>query len=65
MRERQGEPMRGFIILAIICLSVLWAFDAYEYDGRYSHAAWQQTAAEGRYFSDQVQRLIDRALSGH
>jgi hypothetical protein len=57
--------MRGFIILALFSFGVLWAFDAYEYDGRYSHAAWQQTVAEGRYFSDQVQRWINTALSGH
>jgi hypothetical protein len=57
--------MRDYIIITVFSLGALWAFDAHEYNGRYSHAAWQQTAAEGRYFSDQVQRLIDRALSGH
>jgi hypothetical protein len=57
--------MRGFIIRAIFVCGVLWAFDAYEYDGRYSHDLWQQAAAEGQHFSYEVQRRIDSALSGH
>jgi hypothetical protein len=50
--------MRGFIVLVIVLFGALWAFDTYEYGGRYSHSAWQQTAAEGQYISDQVQRLM-------
>jgi hypothetical protein len=56
--------MRGFIFLTIVAIGAFWAFDTYEYGGRYSHAFWQQTVAEGRYFSDQVQRLVNKAMSG-
>jgi len=57
--------MRGLIMLAVIAFGVIWAFDAYEYDGRYSHAAWQQANAEGQNFSQEVKRWVDRTLSGH
>jgi len=57
-------PMRQLIILAIFAFGVLWAFDAYEYDGRYSRNIWQQGVAEGQYFSYQVQLWINKILSG-
>lgn len=56
--------MRGFVVLAVLSSGAFWAFDAYEYDGRYSRDLWQQVAAEGQYFSDQGQHQINRALSG-
>jgi hypothetical protein len=56
--------MRTFIILAML-VGVLWAIDAYEYNGRYSHDLWRRAAAEGQYFSYEVQRRINTALSGH
>ncbi len=53
------------VIIAVICmLTVLWAFDAYENDGRYSHDLWQHGMAEGQYYSSQVQHWVNRTLSG-
>jgi hypothetical protein len=53
------------IMLAVLATAAFWAFDAYEYDGRYSDELWRQAASDGRYFSDQVQRQINGAMSGH
>jgi hypothetical protein len=53
------------IMLAVLAAGAFWAFDAYEYDGRYSHDLWQRAADDGQHFSDQVQRQINWALSGH
>jgi hypothetical protein len=53
------------IMLAVLAAAAFWTFDAYEYDGRYSHELWRQAATDGRYFSDQVQRQINWVLSGH
>jgi hypothetical protein len=44
------------VMLAVLAAGAFWVFDAYQYDGRYSKELWQQAAAEGKYFSDQVQR---------
>jgi hypothetical protein len=57
--------MRYYVILTIITISVLWAFDAYQYKGRYRAAFWQETNDLGRNFSHEVQRLLDKAMSGH
>jgi hypothetical protein len=38
--------MRAVVILAI-AFGILWAVDAHEYDGRYSHDLWQRAAADG------------------
>jgi hypothetical protein len=57
--------MRDYIIITVFSLGVLWALDAYEYDGRYSNGIWRQTVQEGQDFSDQVQRRINRAFSGY
>jgi hypothetical protein len=51
-------------MLAVLAAAAFWAFDTYQYGGRYSHELWQQAAADGQYFSDQVQRRINGALSG-
>jgi hypothetical protein len=57
--------MRRFIIPALIIFGAWWAFDAYEYGGRYTQAAWQQANAAGQNFSRDVQHWIDTNLSGH
>lgn len=57
--------MRYYVILTIISISVLWAFDAYQYKGRYRAAFWQETSDLGRNYSHEVQRLLDKAMSGH
>jgi hypothetical protein len=57
--------MRGFIMLLVLVFGAAWAFDAYEYDGRYSQAAWQQANAEGQNFAQEVKRWVDRTLLGH
>jgi len=57
--------MRGLIFLIVVACGAVWAFDAYEYDGRYTDAAWQKAHAEGQYFSHEVQRRIDSILSGN
>jgi hypothetical protein len=45
-------------------LLVLSGQYAYKYDGRYSHAVWQQTINEGRNFNDAVQRQVNSATLG-
>jgi hypothetical protein len=57
--------MRSLIFLTVIACGAAWAYDAYEHDGRYTAAAWQQARAEGQYFSDKVQRLVNTAMSGN
>jgi hypothetical protein len=46
------------IMLAVLAAGAFWAYDSYEYEGRYSRELWRQVATDGQYFSDQVQRLI-------
>lgn len=53
------------IMLGVLAAGAFWAYDSYEYEGRYSRELWRQVATDGQYFSDQVQRLINGALSGH
>ena len=53
------------IMLGVLAAGAFWAYDLYEYEGRYSRELWRQVATDGQYFSDQVQRLINGALSGH
>ncbi len=53
------------IMLAALAAGAFLVFDAYEYDGRYSRQLWQQVATDGQYYSDQVRRQINGALSGH
>jgi hypothetical protein len=57
--------MRSLIFLIVIACGAAWAYDAYEHDGRYTAAAWQQARAEGQYFSGEVQRLVNTAMSGN
>ncbi len=56
--------MRDYLILTVVAIGALWAFDAYKFDGRYSQAAWQQTIDDGRAFTDVMQRAVDGAISG-
>jgi hypothetical protein len=53
------------IMVAILAAGAFWAYDSYEYEGRYSRELWRQGTTDGQYFSDQVRRLINGALSGH
>jgi hypothetical protein len=57
--------MRGFVFLTILGFGAFWAVDEYMYDGRNTQAAWQQARDLGQSFSSEVQRAIDRAMSGH
>jgi hypothetical protein len=63
-RPCEAFAMR-IIMLAVLAAGAFWAYDSYEYEGRYSRELWRQVATDGQYFSDQVQRLINGALSGH
>jgi hypothetical protein len=53
------------IMVAILAAGAFWAYDSYEYEGRYSRELWRQGTTDGQYFSDQVRRPINGALSGH
>jgi hypothetical protein len=55
--------MRGLIFLIVLAGGAVWAFDAYEYDGRHVDAAWQQARTEGQYFSREVRRRVDSISS--
>ena len=68
--------MRHYVILTVVIFCDLWAFDVYKCDGRNSQAAWQaiwqmpgstwqQAGYLGRNFTDQVQRQLNAAMSGH
>lgn len=63
-RPCEAFAMR-IIMLGVLAAGAFWAYDSYEYEGRYSRELWRQVATDGQYFSDQVQRLINGALSGH
>jgi hypothetical protein len=52
------------IMLAVLAGAAFWAYDTYEYDGRYSHELWRQAVTDGQYFSEQVQRQINGTMSG-
>jgi hypothetical protein len=56
--------MRGTLMLVVLALGAFWAFDAYEYGGRYTQAAWQQAIIEGRNLAQEVKRWVDMKLSG-
>ncbi len=67
---------RHYVILTVVIFSGLWAVDVYKFDGRNSQAAWQavwrmpgnvreQAVYLGRNFTDQVQRQLNAAMSGH
>jgi hypothetical protein len=56
--------MRDYLILTVCVLTAAWAFDAAEFDGRYSRAAWEQAVDEGRSISDGIQSAVDSAFSG-
>ena len=55
--------MRNFFIF-IFAIGAFWAFDVYAFDGRYSQAVWQEAQSQGRQFRYNVDRLLDKAMSG-
>ena len=68
--------MRHYVILTVVIFGGLWAFDLYKCHGRNSQAvwqaawrmpasAWEQADHLGRNFTDQVQRQVNAAMSGH
>jgi hypothetical protein len=56
--------MRGYVILTVVILGALWAFDLYKFEGRYTADIWRQKTDVGRGFSRAVQDAVDRAMSG-
>ena len=56
--------MRDYLILTVVILGALWAFDRYKFEGHYTADVWQQTTNAGRDFSRTVQDAVDRAMSG-
>ncbi|MGA8324251.1 MAG: hypothetical protein WB774_26325 [Xanthobacteraceae bacterium] len=46
--------MRDYVILTVVVLGALWAFDRYKFDGRHTADMWQQTTDAGRDFSRAV-----------
>jgi hypothetical protein len=56
--------MRDYVIITVVVLGALYAFDAYKFDGRHTADIWQQTTDAGRDFSRAVQDALDRAMSG-
>jgi len=67
---------RHYVILTVVILGGLWAFDVYKCDGRNSQAAWQaarqlpssawqQASYLGQNFTDSVQRQLNAAMPGH
>jgi hypothetical protein len=56
--------MRDFVIFGVIIVGALWACDEYTLGGRYSRPIWQQTISQGRAYKNELERHIDRAMSG-
>jgi hypothetical protein len=51
--------MRPAVIIVLAALiGALLAFDAYEYDGHYREAAWEQT----KHQADQIEQTVDKWL---
>jgi hypothetical protein len=46
------------IIVFAVLIAALLAFDAYEYDGHYREAAWEQT----KHHTDQVEQTVEKWL---
>ena len=46
------------IIVFAVLIAALLAFDAYEYDGHYREAAWEQT----QHHADQIEQTVDKWL---
>jgi hypothetical protein len=65
MPDHGFQPMRSFVVHAIVLIAALWAVDMAMLDGRNSRAIWQQFNDDGQSFSYDVQRRINRALPGH
>ena len=38
------------VMLTVLAAGTFWAFDSYEYDGRYSRQLWRQAATDGQFF---------------
>jgi len=68
--------MRHYVILTVVIFGGLWSVDLFKFDGRNSQAVWQaawrmpgsvwqQAGYFGRNFTDQVQRQLNAAMSGH
>jgi len=56
---RYGEIMRPTIILVLaVLIGALWVFDSYEYDGRYSAAAWEQTKGQAAKLEHEVEHWL-------
>jgi len=51
--------MRPTIILVLaVLIGALWVFDSYEYDGRYSAAAWEQTKGQAAKLEHEVEHWL-------
>ena len=46
------------IIVFAVLIAALLAFDAYEYDGHYREAAWEQT----KHHADQIEQTVEKWL---
>ena len=55
--------MRNFLVLMIITIGLAGVFDAIAYKGRYRDEVWQDFKSQGRDFSSEIQRWLDKALS--
>jgi hypothetical protein len=65
MPDHGFEPLRSFLVQAIVLIAALWAVDVAMLDGRNSRAIWQQFNDQGQNFSYDVQQRLKRALLGH
>jgi hypothetical protein len=65
MPDHGFQPMRSFVVHAIVLIAAFWAVDMAMLDGRNSRAIWHEFNDQGRNFSYNVQRWTNRALLGH
>jgi len=48
----------AFVIVLVVLIAGLWAFDSYEYDGRYRAAAWEQTKHQAEKLEHEVESWL-------
>jgi hypothetical protein len=50
----------AFIIVAAVLIVALLAFDAYEYDGHYREATWENVKHEAEVIENEVENWLEK-----
>ena len=52
------------VFIFVFSVVALWAIDAYAFNGRYSQIVWQEINYQGHQFRNNVDRMLNNAVSG-